>query len=279
MRLVSSDEVSLAVHDLGGAGPALVLAHATGFHGRVWDALVPTLAPHFRCWSFDARGQGRSTRPQARPQGDPFDWGGFGDDVLAVVEDLDADEVYGFGHSQGASALLLAEQARSGTFAGLYLYEAVAWPEARLMDDHPLVVGAERRRRRFESVEAAKDRLGARPPLCELDPRVLAAYVEHGLEPSSGGGVQLRCDPADEAQIYRQGVRHSAFARLVEVACPVTLARGTASEAVSAGLARRQAELLPRGHLEEFDGLGHLGPLQEPERVAAAAVAALLSGV
>ena len=36
----STDGVTLAVHDLGGDGPPLLLCHATGFHGRVWTALA-----------------------------------------------------------------------------------------------------------------------------------------------------------------------------------------------------------------------------------------------
>jgi len=268
---VSSDGVALAVHDLGGQGPALVLAHATGFHGRVWDPLAGTLAPRFHCWSFDARGHGHSGRPEPPD----FDWEGFGADVLAVVGGAGLDRPFGFGHSQGGTALLLAEQARPGTFAGLYLFEPVAWPGPMEMDDHPLVVGAERRRGDFASVEAARARLGSRPPLSELDPAVLRAYVDHGVVPAPGGGVRLACHPGDEARVYRQGVRHRAYARLGSVTCPVVIARGRDTQAVPAALARDQVRRLPRGRLEELDGLGHLGPLEDPARVAAAVAAAL----
>ncbi len=260
------------MHDLGGEGPALVLAHATGLHGLVWGPLASALAERFHCWSFDARGHGDSTRPET---GD-FDWRGFGDDVLAVVDGLGLQSPLGFGHSQGGSALLLAEQAHPGTFSALYLYEPVAWPEPFAMDDHPLVTGALRRRDTFTSVQAGVERLGSKPPLSQLDPRALQAYVEAGVRPLPEGGVRLKCRREDEAQTYRMGPRQRSFDHLKEVTCPVALARGAASQAVPPELAERQATLLRQGNLEVFDGLGHFGPLEDPARVAASVTDALL---
>lgn len=272
MHLLSTDGVEVAVHDLGGHGPALVLAHATGFHGRAWGRLAPELGEHFHCWSFDVRGHGDSTRPEPAD----FDWRGFGDDALAVVDGLGLGGSFGFGHSQGGSALLLAEQALPGTFSGLYLYEPVAWPEPFAMDDHPLVTGARRRRDTFESAQAAIDRLGSKPPLSELDPEALRGYVEAGVRPLPEGGVSLKCPREDEAQTYRMGPLQRSFDRLGEVACPVTIARGTRSLSVTPELAERQVALLPDGRLEVFDGLGHFGPLEAPGHVARAVQAALL---
>ena len=272
MRVASTDGVELAVHDLGGTGPALVLAHATGFHGRMWAPLATALRLRFHCWSFDARGHGDSTRPTPAD----FDWRGFGQDALAVVDGLGLVRPFGLGHSQGGSAFLLAEQARPGTFAGLYLYEPVAWPHPAPMDGHPLVEGALRRRDTFESVDAAVQRLGAKPPLATLDATMVRAYVEHGFVATATGEVTLKCRREDEAQIYRMGPCHRAFDHLSDIACPVTIARGTATRSVDIDLAVRQAALLPAGRLEEFDGLSHFGPLEEPEQIAASVTQALL---
>ena len=277
MRVRASGQVELAVHDLGGSGPPLVLAHATGLHGLAWGPLAPALASRFRCWSFDFRGHGDSSRPVPAA----FDWQGFGDDVLATVDGLGLQRPFGFGHSQGGTALLLAEQARPGTFRALYVFEPVALPPEPPpppMDDHPLVLGALRRRHEFPSVNAAVERLGSKPPLADLHPEALRAYVEHGVRPLAGGGVGLKCRREDEAEVYRMGVRNQAFAHLGEVACPVTLARGTLSESLSADLARRQAGLLADGRCDELDGLGHFGPLEDPDRVARDVIRALLGG-
>jgi pimeloyl-ACP methyl ester carboxylesterase len=277
VQVRSSDDVELAVHDLGGDGPPLLVAHATGFHGRAWGPLAPALASRFRCWSLDFRGHGDSTRP-VPPH---FDWQGFGDDVLAVVDALGAGALFGLGHSQGATAFLLAEQARPGTFEALYLYEPVAPPPGRPAspdDDHPLVVGARRRHDTFTSVDAAVAHLAAKRPLANFDPAALRDFVEHGVVTLPGGGVTLKCRREDEAQVYRMGQVQRAFDHLDEVRCPTTVARGSHSEAMSAELTARQAAELPAGRLEVFDGLGHFGLLEEPSRVAGSVVRALLDG-
>ena len=271
--MTSPDGVELAVHDLGGTGFDLVLAHATGFHGQVWGPLAASLRARFHCWSFDARGHGDSTRPEP-PE---FDWRGFAHDALAVIDGLGLVRPFAMGHSQGGSAFLLAEQARAGTFAGLYLYEPVAWPHPAPMDGHPLVEGALRRRDTFESVDAALERLRAKPPLADLDATVVRAYVEHGFVATPTGEVTLKCRREDEAQIYRMGPCHRAFDHLGDIACPVTIARGTATRSVDIDLAFRQAALLPAGRLEELDGLGHFGPLEDPRQVAASVTHALLA--
>lgn len=277
MRLKSTDEVEVAVHDLGGDGPALVLAHATGFHGRAWGRLATALAGRFHCWSLDFRGHGDSSRPEPAD----FDWTGFGDDILAVVGGLGLHRPFGFGHSQGGTAFLLAEQARPGTFAALYLYEAVAFPPDQAgapMDDHPLVVGALRRHDTFESADAAVAHLAPKRPLARIHPEALRAYVDHGVTAHPDGGVRLKCRRDDEAQVYRMGQRNPAFQHLGEVRCPVTVARGSSSVSLTGDLAARQVAQLPAGRLEVLDDLGHFGPLEDPTRVARSAIQALLRG-
>ena len=148
MRIPSTDGVELEVHDLGGDGPPLLLAHATGFHGRVWEPLAAHLTGFHR-WSIDMRAHGDSDAPEDRP----LEWYGFADDVLSVIDALGLEKPFGVGHSKGAASLLLAEQARPGTFSALYLYEPVVVPEDFVTDrnpDNPLSNGARRRRDTFE---------------------------------------------------------------------------------------------------------------------------------
>ncbi|HAL25242.1 MAG TPA: alpha/beta hydrolase, partial [Chloroflexi bacterium] len=53
----------IAVHDWGGEGAPILLAHATGFHGLVWRPVAERLVAAGRhVWSFDFRGHGDSDR-------------------------------------------------------------------------------------------------------------------------------------------------------------------------------------------------------------------------
>ena len=127
--LPASDGVSLAVHEHGGHGRPTLFCHATGLHGAVWEPLSAALDPELERWAVDFRGHGASVVPPDHP----LPWSAFRDDALAVVDDLGLEPgtCLGVGHSLGGAALLMAEQARPGTFAGLWLFEPIVPPPAQ----------------------------------------------------------------------------------------------------------------------------------------------------
>ena len=270
-QLVPAGDVQVTVHDLDGRGPPLVLAHAAGLHGLVLGPLARHLARDFRCIAFDARGHGDSRLPQKVD----LDWYGLASDVLAVVDGLELDHPYGFGHSSGATALVMAEQARPGTFAAVYCYEPViVAADPPLGRDAGSILAARARHRRptFGSREEARRHYASKPPLDAVHPEALQAYVDHGFEDAPGGGVRLKCHPELEAAVYETATAHDAYARLPEVTCPVAVACGSHSEGCSPDRGRAHAERLPAGRHEVLDGLGHLGPLERPDQVAASVV-------
>jgi pimeloyl-ACP methyl ester carboxylesterase len=62
---------------------------------------------------------------------------------------------------------------------------------------------------------------------------------------------------------------HQAWASLGTVDCPVVIARGSLGDGGPAAMAGPVAERLPRGRLEPHDGLGHFGPMEDPDAIAA----------
>jgi pimeloyl-ACP methyl ester carboxylesterase len=206
-----------------------------------------------------------------------MEWEGFVDDVLAVVDAWDCGPLAGVGHSKGGAALLLAEQRRPGTFTSLYCYEPVVFPpEARLAlgGSNPLAEAARKRRPTFDSLEDAYDNFASKPPLSQLAPDALHAYVDHGFARQPDGSVRLKCRPEIEAETYEMASRHEAFAHLGEISCPVTIARGVGDDGPG-GFADVVAGELRHGRLLAFDDLGHFGPLQDPPRIAASIIASL----
>ncbi len=279
----STDGVTVDYLRLGGpdAGPRLLFVHATGFCATVWRPMAQVLSERYDCWAVDIRGHGRSSTPPAT-----FDWSGTADDVLAVLDDLGGDGPWlGVGHSMGGASLLLAEERRPGTFAGLWAYEPVVFPSDvpqpppdRDPGNH-LADGAARRRATFPSRQAAFDNYASKPPMNVFDHRALDGYLERGLvddpDPDApAGAVRLACEPAVEAQVYRMGGRHSAWSHLAEVTAPVTILVGDTAIPGPALFAGQVAERLPAGRLESHPDLGHFGPMQAPDRMAASVVAA-----
>lgn len=275
MRVDSTDGVELEVHDLGGDGPPLLLVHATGFHGLVWEPLASHLIG-FRRWSIDMRAHGDSTAPLGRP----LEWDGFADDVLAVVDALGLERPFAVGHSKGGAALLLAEQRRPGTFRSLYCWEPVVMPPEIALGhqpDNPLSNGARRRRPTFASHDEAFENYSAKPPFNGLDAAALRAYVDHGFAAADDGTVTLKCRPENEADVYAHGTAHQAFRSLDLVRCPVTIALGV-EDTVPAIFGRPIADALPAGRIESHPELGHFGPLENPRMVAASILASFATG-
>ena len=275
----TSDGLALAVHDFGGDGPDLLLVHATGLHGLVWAPVAERLVDSFRCVSLDERGHGDSDRPG---EGD-FHWRGFATDVAAVVDALGLVHPYGAGHSCGGAALLLAEEARPGTFSALWCYEPVVAPEDTPADPasptaagNPLAAGARRRRERFPSREDAYRNFAGKPPFDRVAPEALRAYVDHGFAEEPDGTVTLKCRPDDEAETYVHSRTHDAYARLARVRCPVTLVWGERTDSpFGAAALNALAARLAGGRVEQAAGLGHFGPLEDPAAVARSIRAAL----
>jgi pimeloyl-ACP methyl ester carboxylesterase len=280
VRVPSSDQVSVALHDLGGDGPPLLLAHATGFHGRVWAPLAAHLGADAHGWALDFRGHGDSGAPGSGS----YSWSGMADDVLAVVDHLAAagGDVAGLravGHSMGGAALLLAEQRRPGTFGGLWLYEPIVVPPVEgtpRLQSNPMASAARRRRPWFPDRQAAYDNYAAKPPLAVLDPGALRAYVDHGFRDADDGTVVLKCTPDVEAATFEGTVGTDVYGGLADVACPVTVAHG-GDGMPPARIAPLVVGALPRGELAPFPALGHFGPLEDPTTVADAIRDTLLS--
>jgi len=278
-RFRTPDGSDIAVHDLGGAGEPLLLAHATGFHAMVLGELAHHLGS-YHCYALDLRAHGCSRAAESWGG----EWAGFASDVLGAVDGLGLQQPYAFGHSCGGASLLLAEEAMPDTFRHLYCYEPIVTPAVDPLPpnpDNPLSGGAARRRERFASRGEALANYASKPPLDILHPAVLRAYVEHGFEDEPDGTVRLRCRPVDEARVFANAGGHDAFANLGKVRCPVDLACGRLTdgfgEDVLVALDERLTASGGACRVTVFDELDHFGPMERPDLVAASMAAAFAS--
>ena len=270
----SEDGVKLNLRMMGGSGPDLLICHATGFHGLAYRPLAQCLKENFRVWALDFRGHGSS---DPAPGGD-YAWSGMGADVAACAAAIGTERLYGFGHSMGGAALLLAEAARPGMFAGLFLYEPIVLPRGFFDQPgaNPLAAGARNRREVFNSRSEALARYSSRSPLGVMRADALAAYVEGAFVDLPDGRVRLACSAETEARTF-EASGGLATEETAEISVPATVAAGTVGAVPNPGaFAPAIAEALPEGRFLSFGDLGHFGPLEAPGVVAAAAVRELL---
>lgn len=118
-RFIRRGDVSIAVTDLGGDGPPLLLLHGLAGSSRELLPTAEALADSFRVVLFDQRGHGRSTR---RP--DDLSRPAFVSDAVAVVEALAPGQRWTLvGQSMGAHTAFLTAAARPDLVASMVMLE------------------------------------------------------------------------------------------------------------------------------------------------------------
>lgn len=269
VMIQSTDGVEVALHDLGGHGPPLLLLHATGFHGRCYQQIANHLHDHFHVWAPDLRGHGDAITPDMA-----LPWRGMADDALAVLDHLGIDEpVRACGHSMGGATVVTAELRRPGTIRAAWIYEPIIFPpHPAEAPENPLAVGARRRRHDFASFDEATEHLSGRGPFTNADPAALHDYVTHGFR-ETDEGVTLKTSGENEARTF-EGVDTTVFGRLGEVVTPITVV-GSGDGGNPALIAPMVAEALPNSRLVTWTDRSHFGPLEDPARAAAEIIEAL----
>lgn len=272
-RLHPVGDIPLAVHHWAGPTDAapLVFAHATGFHGRVWDTIIAAFPDH-PAHAIDLRGHGQSG-------GGPIaDWRVVAADVAAFLGQEGITGAVGIGHSMGAHTLLQVAADHPQAFTRLVLFDPVIFAPDFYAPAEPLFTAdnphpTSRRKRDFPSVAAMMERFRERDPYALFDPRVFEDYCRHGLVPApSGEGLELACAPETEASVYASSRSNAGIleaARQVDI--PVLVVRAQQS-----GLADFKssptwpglAGIIPQGTDLHRPDMTHFHPFQDPADAA-----------
>ncbi|MBR0898085.1 alpha/beta hydrolase [Bradyrhizobium tropiciagri] len=265
-----------------GKPPALLL-HGTGFVAEVWTEVAETLASDYTVYALDRRGHGLSHKPAA----DRYHFQDFADDLCMVVERLDLHDIYGVGHSAGATDLMLATKLMPDRFVRLFVTEPTAM-DPRTPRTGGLsgiasgsVQGVLRRRAEFDNADDLFRRLRAAPAFAPWTEPSLWAYVHHGYAKLDDGRMRLRCTPEIESallgpifeameQIYRGDGRGNPFPWFSEIACPVRIATAEQSWPIYKEMADRAATLIPHASRCTFQNVGHCVAQEAPDLMVAA---------
>ena len=273
LLVASRDDVQISVHHLGPDSgpdrPILLMFHATGFHGHIWQPVADLLVDDFDCWSFDFRGHGHSPLPTSKT---PVTWDRMVADALVVIDAVTDEPVLAVGWSMGGAAVVGVDLAFPGMIKAAYLFEPIlfsAAPEGSAPLGNPLADSARRRRAEFDSYDAAFQHYAAKPPFDSSTPEALRAYVDYGFEPTPDGKVTLRCRPETEGNVFGGWLPNMSVADFANTTMPVTIARsgdqfGPAQFAP--GIASQRTDV----SLETFQELSHFGPMEDPGQIAEA---------
>jgi pimeloyl-ACP methyl ester carboxylesterase len=267
MFLTTDEGPRLAVHELGGEGPVVLICHATGFCGQAYQPLARLLAAHFTVWAIDFPGHGDSDLPK---DGD-FAWTAMVGPLVQAAKAISSEPLACVvGHSMGAAVALQTAVEHPDLFACAYVFEpaiTATTPPGGRSGANPMANSALRRQDTFGSKAAAMWRYAARPPMNQLDAASLAAYVEYGFATQQDGSATLKCTPESEARTFESsgGIN---LETLATAPLPTLCVAGGEAGSPIAAMVPPLAAALPNAELRIHRHLGHFGPLQSPGLIA-----------
>lgn len=250
-----------------GEGPTIVLVHAGVADRRSWQDVAGLLAGPATVVTYDCRGYGES----------PLTPGPFThlDDLLAVLDEMTAGQVWLGGSSMGGRIALDAAITAPDRIAGLVLLAPgiSGVPQARLDPDSERLVAL------LETADAAGDSGQVGRLLTHLwldgpsaaEGRVSGPARNLALDMIS---IIIRNDTPEDPE--DAGV--DAWNRLAEVTVPAVVACGDLDLPYLVSDSRHLTERLPLGRHRVLPGMAHLPYLENPPLIAGLIAGALADG-
>lgn len=255
-----------------GTGPALLLLHGAGAATHSWAGLMPRLAARFTVIAPDLPGHGFSSAAPGTGMSLP----GIAWRITGLLGALGVVPAVGVGHSAGAA--ILVRMALDGRIApgrivaingALTPFRGLAgqlFPRmARLLHWNPLAAPVFA----TAAIDPNTVPMLIRSTGSAIPPEMTARYARLFRSPAHVAGTLAMMAHWDlealEGDLTRRAV-------------PLTLLTGEQDRAVPPAEARAIAARLPDAEVVGLPGLGHLAHEEDPDRVAAAILAACMAG-
>ncbi|MDO9707129.1 alpha/beta fold hydrolase [Paracraurococcus lichenis] len=241
-----------------GEGPPLLLLHGGEADHTQYDGFVPHLAPHFACIACDQRDSGQTRNPDT-----PYGIEALADDAAALIAALGHARAHVFGSSLGsviAQALAVRHPARIDR---LVLSAAIRIGRS-IADINPEAAAELGRLRADPEANAARIARWFYPEAH------LAAHPE--LARRFAGGTR---NPAQRAR-RNALIPQAPLLDLSGIAAPTLVLAQAEDRLVPPAHSLSIAAEIPGARSIVLEGLGHVGTIQAPERIAAAITPFLL---
>jgi pimeloyl-ACP methyl ester carboxylesterase len=250
--------------------PLIHLAHANGFPPRTYRCFFKPFAASYRGLAFPAR----PLWPGSPPAKALRDWSLLADDLLSALRSLGNRKIIGVGHSLGGVLTLLAALKEPERFSRIVLIDPTMLPPPLLrkvwwmkklgLEFRPdLVAGALRRRRHWDSLEAALESFKTKPLFRAWNPEVIEDYAKSLTAPDPQGGVSLAYSHEWEARIY-QTIPTNVWKAAAQLKVPSLVIRGETSNTFTAESEAAFQKANPSAVFRVAAGAGHLVPFEKP---------------
>jgi pimeloyl-ACP methyl ester carboxylesterase len=262
------------LHDFGGNGPIIHLAHANGFPPAAYRPFAETLTDSYHVVGLPARPLWPGSRPESAPN-----WHVLADDLVQRFDALDLNGIVGVGHSMGGVCTMLVAIRHPDLFRAVVLIDPVILPpnvlrllwlmhRLGLSKRQPLVQGALRRRRTWPSRQVCYERYRTKPLFANWPDDSLWAYVEAGTRPTLDGQVELVYPPEWEAHIFATAPT-DIWRYVSQLKTPALVIRGEDTDTFRPESQRRMERLRPQARYHVIASAGHLVPMERPAETGA----------
>ena len=264
-------------HQFGQSGPLIHFGHANGYPPLAYRQLFDRLSRAFQIVAMRMR--------PLWPDANPFqfdNWCPLAQDLANFFRQEGFERLVGAGHSMGATTALRLALHSPQVFSALILIDPVLFTpkiicSMRMVHAlglsyrlHPLVKGALRRRRVYESTAAMFENYRKKEIFRRLDDSALRDYVTALAKPRTDGQVELDYPAEWEARIYATGVLADMdiWQALGGLEPPLLVIRGENSDTFRQDSLWYLRKKLPSAQIQTVPDSTHLVPLERPVLVS-----------
>jgi 3-oxoadipate enol-lactonase len=239
--------------ETAGDGPSIVFLHPGLWDARTWDEQFGLFSRTYTVVRYDARGYGRSSRPEPGLPYSPVD------DLVAVMNEAGLDRAALVGCSMGAATAIDAALTNPGLVTALVLAGAGINGDFDLTTDEE----AELERLNGPVEEALRD---GDPERAE-DARLLI-WAALGTDDPAGARIrQIAFDNLHELTMDETGRRDispSAIERLEDIAAPTLVLPADHDPTVYRRVSVSLAERIPKARLVQIPETDHVVNVRRP---------------
>lgn len=232
----------------GGNKPSLILLHGLSANGACWTSLARALEKEYDVIMPDARGHGKSSRPDRR-----YRYEDLANDVVGLIKILELSSPVLLGHSMGGMTAAVVASRKPNLLRGLILAD-------------PTFLSTEYQREVFESGVAVQHRNMLNKSFNELVAEATARHPDRSSET-----IELIAQARLQTSVHAFDILtppnpdYIQLVSAIEVPSLVVIGdAGVVSSAVAAELQR----LNPKIQVEQIREAGHGLQYDQPERFA-----------
>lgn len=257
----AADKAKIAFRDWGTGRPVVFVA-PWALCSDWWDYHITSLAgPEWRCVAYDRRGHGRSDEP-----GRGYDFDTLADDLSAVIEALDLQNLVLVGHSLGAAEVVRYLSRHRLRRVSRAVLVAPTTPFILKTDDNPdgaprdtLEKGREALKRDFHRriAQAARDFFGADKN--QVSDETMTWWTRMIVD---------RCSMKVMLELHKVMTETDFRAELPTIGVPTLIVHGDSDTSAPLELTgRRTHQLIAASKLTVYEGAAHGLPLTHADRL------------